>query len=109
MDLLGAIVVVFFWCFFGFIAMGVLSALWVESYTFDHWQKVKNPMRTSAILLGPLLFLPMICYMLYAATVTAIRDRMSIWSLPDWILAGFNEPPKKPKESEPFESPTVSP
>lgn len=96
------------WGFLGFIAMGVLSACWIERYTFDHWAKIKVFMRTSAIILGPLLFLPVIAYLIYAITIAIGRDRISIWELPDWLLTGFRTPPSKPKEST-LDSPTVSP
>lgn len=109
MNVLWIISLAFCWVFLGFIAMGVLSAMWVESYTFAHWERVKYAYRVWSVVLGPTLFFVAIGYMIFAVAVTTVRDRMSIWSLPDWILAGFNEPPKKPKESELSDSPTVSP
>jgi hypothetical protein len=96
------------WIFLGFIAMGVLSAILIENFTFAHWQRVKNPMRISAIILGPLIFCFVIAYMIYAVTIATIRDKMPIWALPDWILAGFNEPPMQPREST-LDLPTTSP
>lgn len=109
MSVLGTFAVVFLWCFFGFIGMGILSALWIEDYTFAHWEKVKYIYRISAVFLGPTILLVVIVYMLYAAVVTIVRDRMSFWELPDWILAGFNAPPTKPKEEAEHDFPTVSP
>lgn len=107
-NVLWTILAAFSWVFLGFIAMGVLSALWVENYTFAHWQKARNPMRISAIILGPLLFLVVISWMIYAVVITTMRDKMSVWTLPDKILAGFNEPPMQPREST-LDLPTTSP
>ncbi len=109
MNVLGAALLVIPWCLMGFIAMGVLSALWVESYYFPYWQKAKYGYRIYAIVFGPFLFLVVLTYMLFVITIVKFRDRKSIWTLPDWILAGFTDPPTKPKEETVSDFPTVSP
>jgi len=96
------------WIFLGFISMGVLSALWVEKYNFPYWQRAKYAYRIYAIAFGPFLFLVVLTYMLLVITIVKFRDRKSIWTLPDWILAGFTDPPTQPKEST-LDFPTTSP